>query len=106
MAALATRLKQYFTIAEFKKGLGLRLAYVTLQMADFAMTLMAANAGFKEMNPVMRGMLGSPLELVAFKLVAPLAIACLVPAKLLIPALILLLAIIGLNVKELIALAL
>lgn len=104
MAALWTQLRHYFTVAEFKKGLGLRLAYVILQLADFLMTLFAANAGFKEMNPVMRGLLGSPLELVVFKLIVPLAIAWLVPARLLIPALALLLAIIGLNVKELIVL--
>jgi hypothetical protein len=92
-------------MAEVKKGLTLRVAYVELQIIDFVMTVFAVNAGFEELNPVMRGMLGSPLELVAFKLVIPLAIAWLVPAKLLIPALVLLLAIIGLNVKELIFLA-
>jgi hypothetical protein len=104
MAEVWSQLKQYFTIAEFKKGLGLRVAYVALQFADFLMTLFAANSGFKEINPVMRGMLGSPLEMVTFKLIVPLAIAWLVPARLLIPALVLLLAIIGLNTKELIAL--
>ncbi len=81
--------------------MGLRVAYVVLQMADFLMTLFAFQAGFEEMNPVMRGILGSPVQLVLFKLITPLAIAWLVPAKLLIPALVLLLVIIGLNVKEL-----
>jgi hypothetical protein len=106
MAELFAQLKQYFTVTEFKKGMSLRVAYIFLQIADFVMTLLAANAGFKEINPVMRGMLGSPLEMIAFKLIVPLAIAWLVPAKLLIPALVLLTAIIGLNIKELIALAL
>lgn len=81
--------------------MGLRVAYVVLQMADFLMTLFAFQAGFEEMNPVMRGLLGSPVQLVLFKLITPLAIAWLVPSKLLIPALVLLLVIIGLNVKEL-----
>jgi len=65
------------------------------------MTVFAAHAGFEEMNPVMRGILGSPLEMLTFKLLIPIAIATFVPSKLLIPALILLLAIIGLNIKEL-----
>jgi hypothetical protein len=98
---LWTQLRQYFTFAEFKKGIALRLSYIILQAADYLMTIFAANAGFDEMNPVMRGLLGSPIEMLAFKLLIPLAIATFVPAKLLIPALILLLAIIGLNIKEL-----
>jgi hypothetical protein len=104
MTVFWAQLRQYFTVEEFRKGLSLRVAYVALQLADFLMTLFAASSGYKEINPLMRGMLGSPVELVTFKLIIPLAIAWLVPAKLLIPALVLLMAIIGLNVKELIAL--
>ncbi len=102
MTTLLAQLRQYFTIAEFKKGIAFRASYIVLQMADYLMTVFAKNAGFDEMNPVMRGMFGSPLEMLAFKLLIPLAIAILVPAKLLIPALVLLLAIIGLNIKELV----
>jgi hypothetical protein len=102
IAVLRTQIKQYFTLTEFRKGLSLRVAYMALQLADCLMTVFAVNSGFEEINPVMRGLLGSPLQLVTFKLVIPLAIAWLVPAKLLLPALVLLLAIIGLNVKELI----
>jgi hypothetical protein len=101
MAMLRAQVRQHFTIAELRKGLSLRVAYMALQLADCLMTVMAVNAGFEELNPVMRGLIGSPLQLVTFKLVIPLAIAWLVPAKLLIPALVLLLAIIGLNIKEL-----
>jgi hypothetical protein len=100
-AILWSRVRTYFTLGEFWKGLSLRVAYMALQLADCLMTVFAVNAGFEEINPVMRGLLGSPLQLVTFKLLVPLAIAWLVPAKLLIPALVLLLAIIGLNVKEL-----
>jgi hypothetical protein len=100
-AIIWTQVRQYFTVGEFRKGLSLRVAYMALQLADCLMTVLAVNSGFQEMNPVMRGMLGSPLQLVTFKLVVPLAIAWLVPARLLIPALVLLLAVIGLNVKEL-----
>ena len=104
MTVLWHQVKQYFTIAEFRKGLGLRLAYIVLQLADYLMTVIAVNAGFNELNPVMRGLLGSPVQLVIFKLITPIAIAWLVPAKLLLPALVLLLVIIGLNVKELLLL--
>jgi hypothetical protein len=98
---LWAQIKQYFTLAEFKKGIALRVSYMMLQAADYLMTVFAYRAGFDEMNPVMHGMLGSPLEMFAFKFLVPLAIATFVPAKLLIPALVLLLAIIGLNIKEL-----
>ena len=106
MAILWTQLRQCFNFAQFRKGLGLRIAYVILHLADLLMTVFAANAGFYEMNPFMRELLGSPAQLVTFKLVIPLLIAWLVPARLLIPALILLLAIIGFNVKELLMLVL
>jgi hypothetical protein len=101
MAILQTQIRQYFTLAEFRKGLSLRVAYMALQLADCLMTIFAVNAGFEELNPVMQGLLGSPLQLVTFKLIVPMAIAWLVPARLLIPAMVLLLTIIGLNVKEL-----
>jgi hypothetical protein len=101
MAVLWLQLRQYFTLAELRKGLSLRVVYMAFQLADCLMTILAVNAGFQELNPVMRGLLGSPVQLITFKLVIPLAIAWLVPAKLLIPALVLLLAVIGLNVKEL-----
>ena len=101
---LWAQIRQYFTLAEFRKGLSLRVAYMALQLIDCLMTVLAVNAGFEEMNPVMRGLLGSPVQLVTFKLIVPLAIAWLVPARLLLPALALLLVIIGFNVKELLLL--
>jgi hypothetical protein len=104
MAVLWARIRQYYTPEEFRRGLSLRVTYMALQLVDCLMTVLAVNGGYQELNPVMRGMLGSPLELVAFKVVVPLAIAWLVPAKLLIPALVLLLAVIGLNVRELLVL--
>lgn len=104
MEILWASLRPYFTLAEFRKGLSLRVAYMALQLIDCLMTVLAVNAGFEEMNPVMQGLLGSPVQLVMFKLIVPLAIAWLVPARLLLPALVLLLAIIGFNVKELLLL--
>lgn len=104
MALLWSEIRRYFSLEGFKKGWSLRVAYVMLQLADFLMTQFAVQAGFEELNPLMRGLLDNPLQLAMFKLIIPLAIALLVPARLLLPAMILLLLIIGFNVKELLLL--
>jgi hypothetical protein len=104
MILLWNEIRRYFSLAEFKKGLSLRLAYVVLQLADLLMTRFAVNAGYEELNPIMRGFLDSPLQLVMLKLIAPLAIAWLVPARFLLPALLLLVAVIGFNITELLLL--
>lgn len=101
MALILTELKRYLTISEFKKGLSLRITYVVLQLADLLMTHFAVSAGHHEINPIMRGLLDSPLQLLTFKLIIPLLIAWLVPSRLLLPALVLLVAVIGFNITEL-----
>lgn len=101
MALLWAEIRRYYTIAEYKKGLSLRVTYVVLQTVDLLMTWYAVQAGYEELNPVIRGFLDSPGKLILFKLVIPLGIAWLVPAKLLLPALLLLLGIIGFNITEL-----
>ena len=104
MAVLRTAVMRYLTVAELKKGLTLRVAYVVLQQADLLMTRFAISSGFEELNPVMRSLFETPAQLLLFKLVIPVIIAALVPAKLLLPALMLLLMIIVWNLKELIVL--
>jgi hypothetical protein len=101
MTMLWTEIRRYFSIEEFKKGLGIKVAYVLLHQADILLTNAALSAGFRELNPVMRGLLDTPVQLLMFKFIMPLIIAWLVPAKLLLPALALLLLIIGFNLKEL-----
>jgi hypothetical protein len=101
MDLLWTEIRRYFSVAEFKKGLSLRIAYVVLQAADLLMTWFAAHAGYEELNPFVRGLLDAPAQLMVLKVVVPLAIAGLVPSKLLLPALVLLLAVIGFNITEL-----
>ncbi len=93
--------RRYLSAVEFKKGIPLRVAYVLLQQADMMLTNFAVSVGFKELNPVVRGMLDAPVELLVLKLVIPLIIAWLVPAKLLLPAIVLLLVVLGLNLLEL-----
>ena len=106
ISVLLEHLRPYFTTAQFRKGLSIRVAYVALQLIDCLMTVLAVNAGFDELNPVMQNILQSPMQIVMFKIVIPLLIAGLVPAKLLIPAGIALLAVIGFNAKELLLLLL
>lgn len=101
MTALWAELRHHLSVAEFKKGLGIKVAYVMLHQADIILTSFAVSAGFRELNPVIRGALDAPVQLLAFKLVIPLVIAWLVPARLLLPALLLLLVVIGLNLREL-----
>jgi hypothetical protein len=101
MAILWTEISRYLSVAEWKKGLSIKVAYVLLHQADILLTNFAISAGFKEFNPVIRGLLDAPVQLLVFKLIIPLIIAWLVPAKLLLPALVLLLVVIGLNLTQL-----
>jgi len=101
MAGIWTEISRYLSVAQWKKGLSIKVAYVLLHQADILMTNFAISAGFKELNPVIRGLLDTPVQLLVFKLIIPLIIAWLVPAKLLLPALVLLLVVIGLNLTQL-----
>ena len=101
MAILWTEISRYLSVAEWKKGLSIKVAYVLLHQADILMTNFAISAGFKEFNPVIRGLLDAPVQLLVFKLIIPLIIAWLVPAKFLLPALVLLLMVIGWNLTQL-----
>ena len=101
MAILWNEISHYLSVAEWKKGLSIKVAYVLLHQADILMTNFAISAGFKEFNPVIRGLLDAPVQLLVFKLIIPLIIAWLVPAKFLLPALVLLLMVIGWNLTQL-----
>jgi hypothetical protein len=100
-AAVWFELASYLTPAEFKKGLSIKVAYVLLHQADILLTTFAMSAGFREINPIIRGMLDTPMQLLLIKLLIPVLIAWIVPAKLLLPALALLLLVIGLNLWQL-----
>ena len=101
MSILWTEISRYLSVAEWKKGLSIKVAYVLLHQADILMTNYAISTGFKEFNPVIRGLLDAPVQLLVFKLIIPLIIAWLVPAKILLPALVLLLVVIGWNLTQL-----
>ena len=81
------------------------MTYISLQLIDLGLTIMAAGSGYNELNPFIRGLLDAPLQLFMVKLIIPASIALLVPGKFLIPGVLLLSLIVGWNVKELLSLA-
>jgi hypothetical protein len=101
MTTLRGEIGRYFTVAEWKKGLSIKVAYVLLHQADILLTTFAVSAGFREVNPVIKVSLDAPVQLLALKLFIPMLIAWLVPARLLIPAIVLLVVVIGFNLAQL-----
>jgi hypothetical protein len=82
----------------------LKAVYLSLQLLDLGLTLMAARLGYAELNPFMRASLSSPYQLAIIKCGIPLLIGWFVPGKLLIPAIVLLGGVLGWNIKELLLL--
>jgi len=87
--------------SDYWRDLALKASYVFLHQFDLILTMLAASLGLTELNPLIRGLLGAPLYLMAIKLAMPLFIACLFPGKYLIPAILFLAMVVGWNVKEL-----
>ena len=97
----------YIVIACKKKDMTdtvLKVTFLILQMVDLALTLYAARAGYPELNPFMRASLDSVYKMAVFKFAIPLLISWFVPGRLLIPAIVLLGAVTGWNIKELLCL--
>ena len=82
----------------------LKVAFLTLQMADLMLTLVAARSGWVELNPIMRAQLDSLYKLAGFKFVIPVLVSWFVPGRLLIPAILLLCFITGWNLTQMISL--
>ena len=57
-----------------------KLSFILVHQIDLVLTLYAAYLGLAELNPVMRGMLDAPVQLIAFKVFIPILIAWLAPA--------------------------
>ena len=89
------------SVATFKRGVREKVSFVLLNQLDLVLTVVALSFGFHELNPLMRSWAASPVQLLLFKFAIPLAIAWLVPGKLLVPAIALLVFIVGWDVKEL-----
>ena len=83
----------------------LKVAFLTLQMADLTLTLMAARNGWVELNPVMRASLSSLYKVALFKFAVPVLVSWFVPGRLLIPAIVLLCGILGWNFHQILCLS-
>lgn len=86
----------------FRQCLAEKVCFVLLNQLDLALTVLAMVFGFYELNPLMRHLIAMPLQLLVVKSAIPLLIAWLAPGKLLLPSIILLVFLVGWNVKELI----
>ena len=82
----------------------LKILYLSLQLVDLGLTVMAAQFGFPELNPFMRAALSSPLSLFVIKALIPLMICWIVPGRYLIPGVALLCGILVWNVHQLLQL--
>jgi hypothetical protein len=86
----------------FKRDTAEKLFFLWLNLVDLALTLVAVSLGLTELNPLIRHMFMAPVTLVIAKAWLPLLLAWVVPGKLLIPAIALLMVVVGWDVKELI----
>jgi hypothetical protein len=89
------------TTATFARGTNYKVAFIALGLVDLFMTLYALGLGYTEQNPVFAALQHDPLGLFLLKVAAPVGIAWLSPACLLLPSIALLCAVIGWNVGEL-----
>lgn len=62
------------------------MSFIALLYLDLALTLVAAQAGLRELNPAMAWMLANPFQLILVKVVAPPVLAWLAPGPLLTPS--------------------
>ncbi len=85
----------------FRKATTEKVAFISLNVIDLVLTLFAMNLGAQEINPIMRGMIATPIALYTAKLVMPMVLAWLLPGKLLIPSIAILLFIVGWDIREL-----
>jgi hypothetical protein len=82
----------------------LKVVFLSMQMIDLMLTLVAARSGYPELNPFMRASMDSTYKMMIFKFSIPVLISWFVPGRLLIPAILLLCGVVGWNVKELVCL--
>jgi len=85
----------------FRRGTKEKVSFIVLNWVDLSLTLFALTIGAHEMNPLMRSLFESPVLMYAAKLVVPMFLAWLLPAKILIPSIGLLVVIVGWNITQL-----
>lgn len=82
----------------------LKAVFLSFQLLDLALTLLAMRSGYPELNPFLRGSLDSLTKLAIIKFAIPVLISWFVPGRWLVPAILLLCGVLGWNVKELLLL--
>ncbi len=92
----------FSSAATFQSFFWHKASFVLLNQVDLLLTLLGISLGAHELNPFMRVLLASPLQMILFKIAIPYAIAWLVPGRLLLPAIGLLAFIAGWDIKELV----
>ncbi|GEM_PF-3060110 len=89
--------------ATFKEHLTEKLSFIFLNQLDLGLTLVAFNMRLTEVNPIMATLLrAGPFPLLIVKVAIPILIAWLVPGRLLIPAVALLMVVVGLDIRAII----
>jgi hypothetical protein len=90
----------------YLSGVTVKISYVGLHLTDLILTNIGVSLGFSELNMWMKNLLTAPLQLMVFKLAIPILIAWLVPAKFLVPAIVLLLMVVCWDLRQLLPLLL
>ena len=101
-------IRQYCSVwkgnQKYLPSIAVKASYVLLHQLDLILTILAVSSGLLEWNPLMRNLLAAPLQLMVVKLIIPLLMAWLIPARLLIPAIVFLSLVICWNARELLPL--
>jgi len=84
----------------FRRGTVEKASFVLLSQLDIIVTIFALYFGFCELNPLMRSLLDSPIQLLLAKCAVPIFIAWAMPGKLLLPSIAILFFSVGWNLKE------
>ena len=85
----------------FRRDFTEKAIFILLNQLDLILTVLAVSLGFSELNPFMRNLLTSPVQLFIFKGILPFCIAWLLPGKFLLPGIFLLCLVVGWDIKEL-----
>lgn len=87
--------------ATFRRYSVEKVSFVLLNQLDLILTVLAISLGLTEVNPWMRILIEAPIPLLIVKVGIPLFIVWLVPGRLLLPGIILLIFVVGWDMKEL-----
>lgn len=85
----------------FKKCTALKVSFILLGLGDLLLTVLAMYLGIWELNPLVRFLVHAPAMLVLVKVVIPVAVAWIMPGRLLIPSIALLGSAVIWNIREL-----